>query len=44
VVELARRGAIEIAVEEFSMADAPVAYERLHAGEIRGRAVVVPTR
>lgn len=44
VVELARRGAIEIAVEEFSMDDAPEAYERLHAGKIRGRAVVVPTR
>lgn len=44
VVELAKRGAIEIAVEEFAMADAPEAYERLHAGKIRGRAVVVPTR
>jgi propanol-preferring alcohol dehydrogenase len=44
VVELARRGVIKIAVEEFAMAEAATAYARLHAGEIRGRAVVVPTR
>lgn len=44
VVELARRGAISIHVEEYAMDQAPEAYERLHAGKVRGRAVIVPTR
>ncbi|WP_121371999.1 NAD(P)-dependent alcohol dehydrogenase [Frondihabitans australicus] len=44
VVELAKRGAISIHVEEYSMSEAPAAYERLHAGKVQGRAVVVPTR
>lgn len=44
VIELARRGAISVTVSEFSMDDAPSAYEQLHAGKVRGRAVVVPTR
>jgi len=42
VVELAKRGAITIHVEEFTLDQAPEAYERLHAGQVRGRAVIVP--
>ena len=42
VVELAKRGAIEIHVERFSLDEATSAYDKLHAGEIRGRAVIVP--
>ncbi len=42
VVELARSGAIRIAIERFSLADGPRAYERLHAGTVKGRAVVIP--
>lgn len=42
VVELARSGAIHIAVERFSLADAVTAYDRLHAGTVKGRAVVIP--
>lgn len=44
VVELARKGAISIHVEEYAMDQATEAYDRLHAGKVRGRAVVVPTR
>ncbi|MGW8483216.1 NAD(P)-dependent alcohol dehydrogenase [Microbacterium sp. NPDC055903] len=44
VVELAKRGAITIHVEEYSLDDAPQAYEKLHAGQVRGRAVIVPGR
>lgn len=44
VLELARRGQIHVEVEEFSLADAPRAYQRLHDGQVRGRAVVVPSR
>ncbi|GAB3064343.1 NAD(P)-dependent alcohol dehydrogenase [Intrasporangium mesophilum] len=42
VLDLARDGLIHVATEQFSLDDAPTAYERLHAGTLRGRAVVVP--
>ncbi|HPZ34660.1 MAG TPA: NAD(P)-dependent alcohol dehydrogenase [Microbacteriaceae bacterium] len=42
VFELARTGKIKVHVERFSLEQAPEAYERLHAGSILGRAVVVP--
>lgn len=42
VVELAKRGAIEIHVEKYSLDEATEAYDNLHAGKIRGRAVIVP--
>jgi propanol-preferring alcohol dehydrogenase len=42
VVELARQGLVSSHVETFSIEEAPVAYERLHAGDINGRAVVLP--
>lgn len=42
VLELARAGRIHVEVEHFSLDDAPAAYERLHAGTLRGRAVIVP--
>lgn len=42
VVELAKRGAISIHVEEYTLDQAPEAYERLHAGKVQGRAVIVP--
>jgi propanol-preferring alcohol dehydrogenase len=42
VVELARQGLVSSHVETFSLEEAPMAYERLHAGEINGRAVVLP--
>jgi propanol-preferring alcohol dehydrogenase len=42
VLDLARRGQITVETEQYSIDEAPRAYERLHAGTIRGRAVVVP--
>ncbi len=42
VLELARRGQIKVEVQRFSLDEAPYAYELLHEGKIRGRAVVVP--
>lgn len=42
VLALARSGAITVETEVFSLDDAPEAYRRLHAGELRGRAVIVP--
>jgi hypothetical protein len=42
VVALARQGLVSSHVETFSLEDAPMAYERLHAGRINGRAVVLP--
>ena len=42
VLELARSGAIKVETERFSLEDGPVAYERLHARTLRGRAVLVP--
>lgn len=42
VLELARRGLLSSHVETFSLEQAPAAYERLHAGDVNGRAVVLP--
>lgn len=42
VLDLARRGLIRPHIERFPLADAVGTYERLHAGEVRGRAVIVP--
>ena len=42
VLELARTGAIHVQTEVFSLDDAPKAYEKLHDGTLRGRAVIVP--
>ena len=42
VLELARSGAIHVETEKFSLDEAPRAYEKLHAGTLRGRAVIVP--
>lgn len=42
VLDLARTGRITVETEVFALDDSPTAYERLHAGTIRGRAVVVP--
>ncbi|MEU6861103.1 NAD(P)-dependent alcohol dehydrogenase [Glycomyces sp. NPDC046736] len=42
VFDLARAGAIDVHVERFSLDEAPEAYERLHAGTINGRAVILP--
>ena len=42
VLALARAGAVEVRVETYGLDEAPVAYERLHAGKVNGRAVIVP--
>lgn len=42
VIELARNGVIRASVETFALEEAPTAYQRLEAGGIRGRAVIVP--
>ncbi len=42
VLELARRGQVSVEIETFSLAEGPRAYELLHEGKIRGRAVIVP--
>ena len=42
VLDLARSGAIKVEIEQFNLDDGPQAYERLHAGTLRGRAVLVP--
>ncbi|WP_340375219.1 NAD(P)-dependent alcohol dehydrogenase [Streptomyces sp. SS7] len=42
VVELARQGVVSSHVETFTLDEVPAAYERLHAGDISGRAVVLP--
>jgi propanol-preferring alcohol dehydrogenase len=42
VLDLARAGLIHVETETFSLDDGPTAYERLHAGTLRGRAVIVP--
>ncbi|MFC8043555.1 NAD(P)-dependent alcohol dehydrogenase [Nocardia sp. NPDC057353] len=41
-VRLATEGALHTSVETFPLADAPAVYARLRAGEITGRAVLVP--
>jgi propanol-preferring alcohol dehydrogenase len=43
VLELARHGQVSVEIEAFSLDEAPKAYQLLHDGEIRGRAVVVPS-
>ncbi|SKC39378.1 NAD(P)-dependent alcohol dehydrogenase [Plantibacter cousiniae (nom. nud.)] len=42
VFELAKAGKVDVEVQPYSLDDAPKAYEDLHAGTIRGRAVIVP--
>ncbi|GAA1574286.1 NAD(P)-dependent alcohol dehydrogenase [Actinomadura kijaniata] len=42
VLDLARAGAIDVRVETYGIDDAPTAYERLHAGRVNGRAVILP--
>ena len=42
VIALAREGHISAHVERFPLSGAPTAYARLRAGQLRGRAVVVP--
>lgn len=42
VLELARAGRIRAKVERFPLEQAPQAYERLRAGAVEGRAVIVP--
>lgn len=42
VIELARRGRIDVHVERFSLDDAMDAYHKLERGEVDGRAVIVP--
>ncbi|MEU1202026.1 NAD(P)-dependent alcohol dehydrogenase [Streptomyces sp. NPDC005813] len=42
VLDLARAGAVSVHTETYSLDEAPLAYERLHAGKINGRAVVLP--
>ncbi|MFV2175394.1 NAD(P)-dependent alcohol dehydrogenase [Actinomadura sp. LOL_016] len=42
VLELARTGVVDVHVETYSLDEAPKAYERLHAGEVNGRAVILP--
>ena len=42
VIALAQAGHIRAHVERFSLADAKVAYDRLRAGKVLGRAVIVP--
>jgi alcohol dehydrogenase, propanol-preferring len=42
LLELARRGIVKAECTTYSLADAPKAYAALQAGELRGRAVVVP--
>ncbi|MER6081012.1 NAD(P)-dependent alcohol dehydrogenase [Streptomyces sp. NPDC001833] len=42
VVALAREGALHVEVERYPLSSAPEAFDRLRAGAVRGRAVVVP--
>ena len=42
VIALAQSGAVRIEVEQFAFEDTPDAYERLRAGTLNGRAVVLP--
>lgn len=44
LVALAQRGRLRLEVETFPLARAPDVYAKLRAGEIRGRAVIVPGR
>ncbi|NLU83541.1 NAD(P)-dependent alcohol dehydrogenase [Rhodococcus sp. HNM0569] len=42
LIALAHEGVLDVATETFSLDDAPEAYRRLSANELRGRAVIVP--
>lgn len=42
VLELARSGAVTVHTERYGIDDAVSAYQRLHHGEVNGRAVIVP--
>ena len=42
VLALAERGMIHAHAQEFSLDDAPAAYEEMREGRLRGRAVIVP--
>jgi propanol-preferring alcohol dehydrogenase len=42
VLDLARRGLVQAHIERFSLDEAPKVYEKLAAGEVEGRAVIVP--
>ena len=42
VLDLARDGVLDVAVERFSLDDGVAAYRKLAANDLRGRAVVVP--
>lgn len=42
LVALAASGDFTVETETFTLDEAPAAYEKLHAGAIRGRAVVIP--
>ena len=39
----AQAGTISAHVQRFSLDDAPAAYEKLAAGQVEGRAVIVPS-
>ncbi|MDE2282506.1 MAG: NAD(P)-dependent alcohol dehydrogenase [Actinomycetales bacterium] len=41
VIEMAQAGRLTVHVERFAIDQAPAAYERLHAGTLNGRAVIV---
>lgn len=42
LIDLARQGAVGVHVERYGLDQGPEVYERMHAGLIQGRAVVVP--
>jgi alcohol dehydrogenase, propanol-preferring len=42
VLDLARAGQVAVHVETYALDDAPEAYERLHRGQVTGRAVILP--
>ncbi len=42
VLDLARAGAIDVHIETYGIDEAPLAYERLHARKVNGRAVILP--
>lgn len=42
VLDMARRGQLEVETETFTLDEAPEAYDKLARGQIRGRAVVIP--
>ena len=43
VIALARAGRISAHIEKFPLSNAPVAYEKMQAGKLQGRAVVLPS-